>query len=257
MINPQLLGYVRSQLSLNVPKDVIIKNLKTQGWTDADLSEAFAAITPASTPSAAPTPSTPAASTSPLTSSLTPRVVHNNNSKKTILGVLVAVLCLGGAGAYAYYAGLLNFGKAETFQQVFSKALDKISSEEYSKTTTKANVTLKDGKMIAQLNLPAGTHPQINFSSVAVLHRQDLNDFSKNKASLNTKFNLINILKDPISAEVDFLITEPKVFYVKLAELAGLPEGAPSLSASLFQKKWWKIDVEALIENFAGLERSE
>ena len=44
MINPQLLGYIRQQLSLNVSKEAIANSLKSQGWTDADLGEAFAAV---------------------------------------------------------------------------------------------------------------------------------------------------------------------------------------------------------------------
>ena len=56
MINDQLLGYVKRQLSLNVSREVITNNLKSQGWTDADLSEVFAAIAPA--PATAPVTAT-------------------------------------------------------------------------------------------------------------------------------------------------------------------------------------------------------
>ena len=118
-------------------------------------------------------------------------------------------------------------------------------------------MTIKDEKIITQFNLPAGAYPKIQFSSNAFLSKEDLNDPSKNKVSMNAKFNFANILEEPISAEVDFLIPEPMIFYVKLTELTGLPEGAPSLSASLFQGKWWKIDVETLIENFAGMGAEE
>ena len=41
MINDQLLGYIRQQLTLNVQRDTIITNLKSQGWTEVDISEAF------------------------------------------------------------------------------------------------------------------------------------------------------------------------------------------------------------------------
>ena len=41
---------------------------------------------------------------------------------------------------------------------------------------------------------------------------------------------------------------------MKLNELTGLPEGASSMGASLLQGKWWKIDIEALVKNFAGVE---
>src|SRR6185369_13399732 len=44
MINDQLLNYVRQQQSQNVSRELIIHNLKTTGWSESDISEAFAAL---------------------------------------------------------------------------------------------------------------------------------------------------------------------------------------------------------------------
>lgn len=44
MVNNQLLEYVKQQLSFNVAKETIISNLKSQGWTDIDIGEAFHAL---------------------------------------------------------------------------------------------------------------------------------------------------------------------------------------------------------------------
>ena len=44
MINEQILSYIRQQLSNNVSRDVITNNLKSQGWLEADINEAFVAL---------------------------------------------------------------------------------------------------------------------------------------------------------------------------------------------------------------------
>jgi len=46
MINDQLLDYVRQQLSLKVSREVIITNLKSTGWNEADINEAFRTVIP-------------------------------------------------------------------------------------------------------------------------------------------------------------------------------------------------------------------
>src|SRR3989344_2411827 len=139
-----------------------------------------------------------------------------SESKKITPTIAVLILLgLVGGGAYAYYAGFFNFKKTETFEQVFAKAIDKISSQKYGKGTVEGNITIKDKLLITNLNFPADTYPQINFSYDAVSFREDLNDPSKDKISMNAKFNFLNILKDPISAEVDFLMPEQMIFYMK------------------------------------------
>ncbi len=260
MINDQLLSYVKQQLSLKVTKESISTNLKTQGWTDEDLNEVFKAIENPSMPTSTPvspviSTMTPGVSQIQTTQTGLPQEVKHGGGKK-IFSVIIVLILLGvaGAGVYAYYTGVLDFKKAETFEQVFTKAMDKISSQKYSKNTSEVGIVLKDKKIIAPFNLPAGVYPQINFSSEAFLSREDLNDPFKDKLLANAKFDLRNILKDPILAKIDFLIPEPMVFYVKLSELSGLPEGTPSLSVSLFQGKWWKVDVKALINNFADTD---
>ena len=257
MINDQLLRYVKQQLSLNVSKEVIFTNLKSQGWTDADINEVFTVITPVTAPTSAPTSSsvvdmvTPNIPQSPTDFSNT---AHTKSKKLFSIILILVLLGLVGGGAYAYYAGFFNFKKTETFEQVFTKVMDKINSQKYSKSTVEGSMAIKDDKTITQLNLPAGAYPQINFSTDTVLFKEDLNDPSKNKVLTNANFKLVNIVKDPISAKVDFLMPEPMIFYMKLNELTGLPEGAPSLGASLLQGKWWKVDIKALIKNFAGAE---
>lgn len=44
MTNPQLIDYIRKQLSENIARETIKSNLISQGWTDQDIVEGFAAI---------------------------------------------------------------------------------------------------------------------------------------------------------------------------------------------------------------------
>lgn len=46
MINNELLEYIKHQLDNKVSREVITGNLKVTGWTDADVDEAFVAISP-------------------------------------------------------------------------------------------------------------------------------------------------------------------------------------------------------------------
>jgi hypothetical protein len=44
MITPQILDYVRQQLVAGVSREQILQNLSTQGWSQQDINEAFAAV---------------------------------------------------------------------------------------------------------------------------------------------------------------------------------------------------------------------
>jgi len=91
MINNQLLGYIKQQLSINISREVIVNNLKSQGWTDADLNEAFLAIGSVTPPTPIPV--------SPIVSPMAPKVVKSN---KVLLIVLMLIL-LGGGSAVGYF----------------------------------------------------------------------------------------------------------------------------------------------------------
>ncbi len=46
MITPQLISYINEQLAAGISQSTIRETLLPNGWTDADLSEAFASLTP-------------------------------------------------------------------------------------------------------------------------------------------------------------------------------------------------------------------
>jgi hypothetical protein len=99
MVNNDLLGYVKNQLSLNVPKETIILNLKNAGWTDSDISEVFASM------------ELPSVSSSPASTEAVslPEGIHSTPGSKTarILSIVVVLLLFFGIGGgiYAYYKG--------------------------------------------------------------------------------------------------------------------------------------------------------
>ncbi|MFA5841185.1 MAG: hypothetical protein WC847_02860 [Candidatus Paceibacterota bacterium] len=122
MINDQLVGYIRQQLSLKVSREEITTNLKSTGWNDADVAEAFSAIGLVSVPASMSTPpvvSLGASGFVPPQSEFSNKVeniaeqTHNNlpsspvsKSKKIFYIILVFIFFgLAGGGVYAYFAG--------------------------------------------------------------------------------------------------------------------------------------------------------
>lgn len=159
MINEQLLGYVKQQLSQGVGRETITRNLKSQGWTDADVAEAFNAINPVVAPAstATPTPTPVATPVSPVASSpmqtqaQTAQTTQPTNftppshkSRKSLLIVSILVLVgLAGAGAYAYYSyqrGQITVGQA------IVNTIDGIKNSEIKSAEFSARADVKFGK---------------------------------------------------------------------------------------------------------------
>lgn len=92
MANPQLLDYIRQQLSVGATKVDIQKTLATQGWNDKDVGEAFSAIETKVSPVVAI--SVPAI---PTLQSITAPVSGRKN-KWFFVGSAVTILILLGAG---------------------------------------------------------------------------------------------------------------------------------------------------------------
>ena len=70
MINNELLEYIKHQRQIGISRETISGNLKSTGWNDADINEAFVAITPVpvSTGTFTPIP--------PIISNVTPNIVQ-------------------------------------------------------------------------------------------------------------------------------------------------------------------------------------
>lgn len=112
MINNQLLDYIKQQLSLNISRETITSNLKSVGWTEEDISEAFRTIIPLSTSVSVPSTPTISPTISPGVSNVAkPEIKTEFLKAKSKKGKVFAVilvlilLVLASGGAYAYYSG--------------------------------------------------------------------------------------------------------------------------------------------------------
>lgn len=107
MINDQLLSYLKQQLSLGIGRETITTNLKSQGWTDADVQEAFLAVSSSTATSPTSVP------ISPVVSGVTLNVIqpqndfsntaHPKSKKILIFAIILILLGLVGGGAYIFF----------------------------------------------------------------------------------------------------------------------------------------------------------
>lgn len=162
MLNEQLLNYVRQQLKIGSSKEVITNNLKTQGWTDLDITQVFAAIIPTVDPLTQNNTQPQVVEQKDLQfiqNSKEPTVLSTHKSKKIILLALsiFIFLCLIGGGVYAYYSGLFLSLPALTSKAIYN--IKNINSTTYD-TTIKVDFSeIKDMTNSASQLLPGDVIP--------------------------------------------------------------------------------------------------
>ena len=257
MINPQLLGYIRQQLSLNVSKEAIANSLKSQGWTDADLGEAFAAVgvvTPP-TPTAPVTPlspatSAPASAISSLSSPMTPNVnpsfsqpqpvvnvsVAPHTKSKAIFFIVFVLILLGavGAGAYVYYTG--TFVKLPT---LLSKSMEKARATTSSKYDVTVNVDFSEMKdVMSGLNSMPSLGANSQKLSLTVKGLSDISDPENFKNS-----SVISVSMGSFSLEAEFRIVH-NIFYAQLTKAPALGI-LPIPMLSLYENKWFSFPFKS------------
>jgi hypothetical protein len=132
MINQQILEYIHQQIQLGTPKDSIRSSLKTGGWVDTDIDEAFNSMTPIPPPppvAVEPTPITvtpvtpvtpPVSQPSQPTQTVQPHASHS----KAIIGSVIVLLLLVGTGVYAWMTQLQT-----SPEEIAVKAMLPIASE--------------------------------------------------------------------------------------------------------------------------------
>lgn len=118
MANPQIVGYIKSQLAAGVVEPEIQKALTAAGWSQADISGAFVEAKAPAAP-AAPVPVTPSPVSVPASKPLTPlqpisqQPISTTTMQMNVQGtpsrswkmpliIVVVMLLLVGAGAAAY-----------------------------------------------------------------------------------------------------------------------------------------------------------
>lgn len=89
MITPEILNYIKQQITNGVSREQISNSLKQNGWNDADITEAFTAInTPASTSNIPHAPQV---------------VTHSSHVVRNIIILIILFVLLGGAGWWWFY----------------------------------------------------------------------------------------------------------------------------------------------------------
>lgn len=129
MITPELVQFIKSELNRGSSKELIIDRLKTQGWTDVDIFEAFNSIS--KPPSAVPDiiPTSPYAS-SPVTQEQSKRRIL----PKILLTILILIILTASAGfAYA-------FGYITPLDKVFSNSMQTLQNK--NGATFETNITI-------------------------------------------------------------------------------------------------------------------
>ncbi len=227
MINDQLLNYIKQQLSLNITKEVITGNLKTQGWTDQDVGEAFLALSnptpvPTNIPRMEATTMTPTTTVDPASISSVPK-----SRKGLFVSIIIILLLLAGGGLYGYYSGYFS-----PLSNIFLKSVDNV-----------------------RLAQSAGFDVVIEYSKVV---KEDVEQSGLEDLGLFPDFDTSTI-KFTTTGKYDFYLPENKKSYADLfVEVGSLDIGAeirtidnnfyaqitklPSLSLlagfSDFEKKW-------------------
>lgn len=241
MINNQLLVYVRQQLSINVGKEIITANLKSGGWTDADINEVFAAIGPSVTPPA-PAPVSPIVS--PITPNLNQNqvqtaqtdfssVIQPKSKGKKILAIILGLILLGGAGvgAYAYYSGFFV-----SFPNLVAESINNTRNTKSGSYDIAVNVDLselKDGNI--QLSQSLFGPQKFSFSL------KGSSDFSDSKNLKNS--SVVSFDMAPFSLEAELRLIE-NIFYAKITKF---PAVASLLTGGVsYENKWLSFPLNSI-----------
>ena len=260
MINDQLLGYVKQQLSSKIDKDLVVSNLRGAGWSDADIEEVFSAVGPIITPTTAPVSPSPVASPATLnvaqpiqstqpvqTSQLTQTavqadpVIHTKSKKKIFIIAGLILLCLVGGGAgYAYYTGFFI-----SFPKLLSESMDKI------KTVTSGSYDIAVGfdlselksitnelKLIPSLGIDS---PKMGFNFKV---SSDISDLNNLKSS-----SLISLKMGSFLAEVELRVVNNTI-YVQLTKIPDLPD--MPVPGYLFENKWFSFPYKTADGKFVS-----
>ncbi len=245
MANEELLGYVRKQLALNIPKETIAGNLKGAGWSDEDVNEVFAAIAPlpASAPSASGvaipvTPTAPVANAGPIAfpvaSAVPFETPHVSKSHKLASMIVVLIfLCLaGGAATYAYYTGAFV-----SFPNLVGEAIDNAQSVTSSKYDVAFSIDLSElkdestGIDLSALGID---------SKKASFNIRGMSDMSDPKNVKNSAF--LSFSMGTLFAQAEFRLVD-KIFYVQLTKAPALSM-LPVPALSEYEHKWFSIPLD-------------
>jgi hypothetical protein len=245
MINNQLLGYVKQQLSLNVGKSVIIANLKSGGWNESDINEVFIFIETNTTSTSATASSVKDGEETSIPASLQVNfaspTTHKSKKMITVIAVLILLCLVGGIASYAYYTGMFV-----TLPSLLSQSIDDTKTTTSEKYSVVFNVDFSDIKSantsINSLDSLSSMGINSKKFSLNMNGSSDISDIKNPKFSSIISFNL----GDAISVEAELRLID-KVFYAQLSKAPTL--GTLSLlipNISQYVNKWFSIPISTL-----------
>ncbi len=246
MINDQLLGYIKQQLSLKIERDVIIANLKGAGWNEDDVREAFASIFPSVVPTSIP--ASPVSMVTPNISQSPVDFSHTEPAKRKkilpIITVLILLCMAGGAAAYSYYIGVFV-----TLPGLLSESINNarvVTSSKYDATFDVDFSEIKDiDNQLNALSSIGINSKQIHFSFKGL---SDIADPNNLKASSLISFSMGGYL----SAEFELRVVNNTLYAAlkKAPNLGTFPLPIPSISQ--YTNKWFSFPFKSINGQMAG-----
>ncbi len=244
MINNQLLGYVKQQLSLNTTKNKIVTDLKSGGWNESDINEAFMYIETSTMPKPNSVPPVVSGVMSNFTSSqvnFSDAPTHKSRKIIPIIIVLILLFLAGGVAGYAYYTGFFV-----TLPSLLSNLVDKTKT---ATTGLKYDVTVSvDFSEIKSAGTPLDSLSSIGINSKQFILKMngssDISDLKNPKFSSVLSFNLGGGV---VSAEAEFRLVD-KVLYAQLLKTPILGTfSLPTTTIAPYINKWFSAPTMSSI----------
>lgn len=154
MTNQPLLDFVKNQTQLGLSRDAITNMLLGQGWTVADVNEAFATVEALNPVHSSPVPIPPVAPVSPIPTSggyagqFQPQPQPQQPQKPrgrifaSAVVVVIVILCLIGGGVFAYYK-FMPLSPSQIFENALRATMGHTASLAFEATTTGSIATVQ------------------------------------------------------------------------------------------------------------------
>lgn len=240
MITPELITFIKQQLAAGMTHEQISQTLQSNGWTTADVSDAFVQLnSPYVTPTApampimqptAPVMAQPATQYQQPVGVMTQGTVPPRKKIGWMIAIIALIVLIGGGGAYAYFAGY--FSPLETITtSAFDAARNATSAEFDTTITVDASALAPTGNEAMQL-LPGDIFSKE--SRVTLKGSYDISDpkSPKGQGELSVSFGAIKG-----SAELRVL---DRTLYGQLIQ-------APTIALipmiSQYEKKWFSFPL--------------
>lgn len=178
MITPELIRYVRENLSQGIPVQDIVQGLRDAGWSGEDIASAFHEAQSSVVPP--PTPHPLANSTTPTVAS--PSTIQKPTHKKLLIGLILSllVIVIGAGGAYAYFV-VLN----PPPQAVLDSVADNIKTIHSFTADTKITATVIASGSVGTNQLPPSSHLATTTADFLITIDKTLPDTPKLSADLS------------------------------------------------------------------------